>query len=235
MTKLLVSVRDATEAKAALDAGVDLIDIKEPRQGSLGKAEDGVIEGISRVVQDRRPLSVALGELSDYPVDDSSRLALPPTIRFAKIGLARCENDSSWPMRLATFWKRLSPAIGRIAVIYADWQTADAPPPRAVLDQARKLNCRGVLVDTFDKTLPALTALWPSNQIQELVSAAHECGMIAVLAGRVSADDVAQLLLCGPDYIAVRGAVCHPDRNGVVEAARIHSFRKLLAANLELA
>src|SRR5207237_10897019 len=34
---LLVSVRSATEAGAALEGGADLIDIKEPRHGPLGR------------------------------------------------------------------------------------------------------------------------------------------------------------------------------------------------------
>ena len=36
MTGLLVSVRDAAEAEAALRGGATLIDVKEPRHGSLG-------------------------------------------------------------------------------------------------------------------------------------------------------------------------------------------------------
>ncbi len=38
MTKLLVSVRSVDEAEMVLEAGVDLIDVKEPRSGSLGAA-----------------------------------------------------------------------------------------------------------------------------------------------------------------------------------------------------
>ena len=38
MTGLLVSVRSASEARVALAAGVDVIDVKEPNRGSLGAA-----------------------------------------------------------------------------------------------------------------------------------------------------------------------------------------------------
>src|SRR5947209_8028398 len=40
---LLVSVRSAAEARAALDGGAALIDIKEPARGPLGRADDGVM------------------------------------------------------------------------------------------------------------------------------------------------------------------------------------------------
>ena len=36
MTGLLVSVRDGQEARAALDGGAAVIDVKEPLRGSLG-------------------------------------------------------------------------------------------------------------------------------------------------------------------------------------------------------
>ena len=46
MTKLLVSVRSVAEARIALAGGVDLIDVKEPRRGSLGAADAGIIAEI---------------------------------------------------------------------------------------------------------------------------------------------------------------------------------------------
>lgn len=235
MTKLLVSVRDAAEATIALEAGVDLIDIKEPRHGSLGKADDSSIENIAHAIQDRRPLSVALGELIDYAEDGLPPVVLPAAIRYAKIGLAGCGQNQAWPLRLAKFWQQLPPGVHRIAVIYADWQAAGAPDPWGVLQQAQALNAQGILIDTFDKSLPALAQLWTASQIQAVVSAARAADKITVLAGRISADDVAQLLLHAPDYIAVRGAVCRHDRNGAISASKICAFRKFLAASLEFA
>ena len=46
MTRLLVSVRDALEARVAMGAGVDLIDVKEPRRGSLGRASNSVVAAV---------------------------------------------------------------------------------------------------------------------------------------------------------------------------------------------
>src|SRR5690554_1200212 len=44
--RLLVSVRSPEEAEAALVGGADLIDVKEPAAGSLGRAADAVIEAV---------------------------------------------------------------------------------------------------------------------------------------------------------------------------------------------
>src|SRR5262245_15500947 len=67
MTRLLVSVRSAVEARTALDGGADIIDIKEPSHGSLGRANDRTIQEIIGVVKGRRLVSVALGEWQDRP------------------------------------------------------------------------------------------------------------------------------------------------------------------------
>ena len=46
--KLLVSVRTIEEARAALAGGADIIDIKEPTRGSLGRADEAVLTSIAR-------------------------------------------------------------------------------------------------------------------------------------------------------------------------------------------
>ena len=66
MTQLLVSVRDAAEARTAVEGGADLIDIKEPARGPLGAADVDVVEQIIAEVAGRRPVSAALGELRDW-------------------------------------------------------------------------------------------------------------------------------------------------------------------------
>ena len=69
---LLVSVRNADEAAAALDGGAAIIDVKEPRHGSLGAAEPEAIAAVARVVGDRRPWTMACGELGGELAGDRS-------------------------------------------------------------------------------------------------------------------------------------------------------------------
>src|SRR5262245_1743855 len=45
---LLVSVRSVAEAMVALGAGVDLLDVKEPSRGALGRADWHVIADVAR-------------------------------------------------------------------------------------------------------------------------------------------------------------------------------------------
>ena len=93
--ELLVSVRSAAEACAALQGGAGLIDVKEPAHGSLGSAGADTIEAVVRVVAGRRPVSAALGEIADA--------AEPKTgvgLAYVKWGLSRLGESSGWPQAL---------------------------------------------------------------------------------------------------------------------------------------
>ena len=78
----------------ALAGGADLIDIKEPTRGPMGWADPATIAAIVEHVDGRRPVSAALGELTD-----DAMLPAEPEVEMAKIGLANAPSD--WPDRLA--------------------------------------------------------------------------------------------------------------------------------------
>ncbi len=60
-TGLLVSVKSADEATAAVKAGATLIDVKDPTRGSLGMAPADVVEAVLEAVGQKVPVSAALG------------------------------------------------------------------------------------------------------------------------------------------------------------------------------
>ncbi len=228
MTGLLVSVRDAAEAADAVAAGADLIDVKEPRGGSLGAASPAVMAEVVRAVAGRRPVSAALGELKERPncttADDSLRV--PAGIEFAKLGLAGCADLPDWQEQWRQALDRLPPTTAPVAVIYADWPLAAAPPPCAVLAAARQAKCRALLVDTFDKRGPGLLGLWSLDELRQVVRAGRELGLLVVLAGQLRAVHFATLLPLVPDYLAVRGAVCPADRTGRIDPQLVRELRE---------
>ncbi|MCY2963839.1 MAG: hypothetical protein NT069_09370, partial [Planctomycetota bacterium] len=88
--RLLVSVRSATEARAALEGGCDILDVKEPSRGPLGMADLSVIREIASAAQSLYPtvsLSVALGEARDWP-PGCDFPELPDPVRIVKAGVA---------------------------------------------------------------------------------------------------------------------------------------------------
>ncbi len=90
VAKLLVSVRSAIEAEAALAGGASIIDVKEPSRGPLGRADWSVWREVRLAVPASIPVSVALGELTEWL--EPSRLEIPEDlwagIAFRKIGLS---------------------------------------------------------------------------------------------------------------------------------------------------
>jgi (5-formylfuran-3-yl)methyl phosphate synthase len=77
--RLLVSVVDEAEAALAVAGGVDVVDVKNPAEGSLGAPAPGVVARVRDVLPAGLPLSVAIGDLP----------ALPGTAALAALGAAR--------------------------------------------------------------------------------------------------------------------------------------------------
>ncbi len=80
--RLLVSVRDRSEAGAAVEGGADIVDVKEPDRGALGYAGEQTICEVLQAVSGSAPVSAALGEcvewLSPIAVADSVTAPHPP-------------------------------------------------------------------------------------------------------------------------------------------------------------
>ena len=226
MTRLLVSVRDVDEARLAMEAGVDLIDLKEPRRGPLGPVAADVVRAAVALVGGRVPISAALGELIDWDPRDSS--VLPADLAFAKLGLAGCAELANWPDRLQAALAMLPAATASVAVVYADRRAARAPHPMDVLDHGIRLGCRAVLVDTFDKSGPGLIDCWNPARIEQFVAQVQQAGLWAVLAGSIRLRQLPQVLAANPDWVAIRGAVCRPSRQGRLDAALLQAFRATL-------
>lgn len=228
MTGLLVSVRDGQEARAALAGGAAIIDVKEPLRGSLGAASADRWSEVLQCVQERVPVSVALGELTDGELP--GRLRHLPAVNFAKIGLAGCRSLPDWPARWRGALEHFPPSVAAVAVIYADWQQAAAPPPPDVLCQAQQLGCRAVLWDTFFKDGDRLFHHFPVDRLAPLVKQAREANLLVVLAGSLGLEDLATIRSLAPDFVAVRGAVCNGSRVATVQQLRVRQFVQALAS-----
>jgi uncharacterized protein (UPF0264 family) len=225
MTRLLVSVRDLDEARLIADCGVGILDIKEPRRGPLGRAAADQVRDIVSFIDRRVPVSVALGELVDLEPDDSN---LPHGISYVKVGLAQAAGLPNW----RTTWKRslesFPASAARVAVAYADWQTANSPSPLEVLDHAVGARCSVFLIDTYSKTNGTLFAFFDLEGLDRLIAEAHLRGIAVALAGSLGKDEVAALLPLEPDLIAVRGAVCGQGRDTRIDARRTRELVRFI-------
>jgi (5-formylfuran-3-yl)methyl phosphate synthase len=224
MTRLLISVRSAGEARIALEGGADLIDVKEPNHGSLGAAELETIEEVVREVAGRVRVSAALGELLS-----GRRLParLAGQLQFAKFGLAGCAVQNDWATRWQTALVQLPAGVTPVAVVYADWKSVLAPDPDQVLHYAQTFACGAVLLDTCEKSQGSLMNHFPPDELARFVAAVHRAGLLCVIAGGLGLAEIGQLLPLAPDYVAVRGAACGGDRTGRLDVERIRNLAAL--------
>ncbi len=230
-SRLLVSIRSAEEVEAALAGGADLIDVKEPRHGSLGRADEATLTAVVHAVAGRRPVSAALGELRQAMVQPLP--AVVAQLAYVKWGLAGYRGkELAWRMEWSVLGDRLrqaSPECRPVAVAYADCRRAAAPEPEAVADHACRERAGALLLDTWLKDGTTLLDWLDLPRISRLVSQCRAAGIPMALAGSLGRTQMQTLLPAAPDWFAVRGAVCQGNqRLAPVDAARVRELVELL-------
>ncbi len=216
---LLVSVRNALEARAAVVGGCDLLDIKEPARGPLGMADRPVMAAVAEFAAGCRgtatPLScsAALGELREWESRPSApAFAVPPGIGYLKLGAAGIASADRWIDAWRLVQSRLeTPAaadVQWVAVAYADWRKAQSLEPSQMLAAARVVNCSVLLLDTFDKLAENLLEVTDCSTLRRLVDAARQAGLKIAFAGGLHRSQLAELVDLGPDLVGVRSAAC---------------------------
>lgn len=247
--QLLVSVRNAAEAVAAVAGGCDVLDVKEPLQGPLGMADVDQISAVIDVARQRSagiPVSAALGDARDWESIRDLR-QLPQGLSYLKLGTVGLGTRLNWVadwQRIAVRWgfaDSTGPAEHRaqlpqwILVAYADWQPVGAPSPREVIRAAAKLGCSGVLIDTWQKHAPGLLNWMGLPELIECRQQAHAAGLSFGIAGRLQEQQLPQLCSVGPDVLGIRGAACRGNvRDAVLDASAVRHFKEQLASAREV-
>jgi uncharacterized protein (UPF0264 family) len=219
MARLLVSVRNAVEAATALAGGAALVDVKEPALGSLGRAADAVHAEVRATIAGRVSMSVALGELRDgiEPLPDLTG------ITYAKWGLAGCLGlDWQEVLRQGRQAVEQFSSCRVVMTAYADCRRANAPAPLDVCHFAAHEQAAALLLDTWHKDGSTLLDWLSVAAVTELVQRSRACGVKVALAGALGARQIEALLPAGPDWFAVRSAVCaRGERAGTLDGARV--------------
>jgi (5-formylfuran-3-yl)methyl phosphate synthase len=230
--QLLVSVRDAEEARAALAGGADIVDAKEPGSGALGAVSVDALRAIVAAVGNRRPVTAALGDAANEQAIERDAAAFGAAgATTIKAGFAGIADGRTIEMLLAA--ARHGTGADVIAVAYADYVGAASANPRDVLEAAARAGAAGILIDTADKAGPGLLDLMSLAALTRLVSQARAEGLLVALAGRLTIDDLLPVRDAGAHVAGVRGAACDGGRLGRIAADRIRLLRRRLQHGID--
>ncbi len=211
---VLISPVSHAEALSILDCGVDIMDVKNVNEGSLGAQFPWRTR---QVVDIARPhgirTSATLGDLPFKPGTASLAAygAIQTGVSYIKAGLhgvqtyeQACEMMSA--VRRAV--RMVSDTADVVASGYADYRRFGGLSPEDLVRAARDTECDVVMVDTAIKDGKTLFDNMSLEEIAVFVNSSKEAGVTVALAGSLKFEHSDWLLELNPDIIGVRGAVC---------------------------
>jgi (5-formylfuran-3-yl)methyl phosphate synthase len=229
--RLLVSVTDADEARIAVEAGVDIVDVKNPAEGSLGAPRPGVIGRVREIVPPECPVSAAIGDLPGLP--GTAALAALGAARsgaaYVKVGLWGTSGTDEAVAVLLAVREAVDRGATVVAAAYADAERVSGRPlpPGEVVEAARRAGVGGCLLDTAVKDGRGLFEWLTLQALEALVGEGHAAGLEMALAGALRVEDLSLVRATGADIVGVRAAACRDGRRTApLDAERIGRLRE---------
>jgi uncharacterized protein (UPF0264 family) len=229
--RLLVSVRNADEARAALAGGAEIIDAKDPSRGSIGAVTPEALGAIRAVVPADVRLSAALGDVATYEdiARAMDRIIVP--LGFVKLGFHGLRDTGQAEALLREAVRRAERLPGRprvVAVAYADAARVHSLPPDAFQFFVPESGADGVLVDTCLKDGQTLFDFVEPRALAALASALAADELPLALGGSLGLGEVRAASETGATIFGVRGAVCRGGRNGLVDDGLVRELAQAL-------
>jgi len=230
--KLLISVVNKAEALDSINGGADILDVKNPKEGSLGANFPRVIRQVKEVTPKNLELSATLGDLPNLP-GTASLAALGAAVsgvNYVKAGLfgvKTSEEATTLMSEVVRAVKEYDSGLKTIASGYADFRTVGCVSPLELPIVAHMAGADGVLVDVKVKDGKSnLFSFLTDEDLKEFVDIAHDYALLAALAGSLDTQDIPRVHRLGADIIGVRGAVCtKKDRvSGKLEQEKVAAF-----------
>lgn len=215
--QLLVSPRDLAEVQHALSA--DIIDIKNPREGSLGANFPWVIRTIRGMT--RKPLSAAIGDWNFRPGGAALAAygAASAGADYVKVGLMFDGRERAGEF-IAAVVKAVKDEFPEKRVViagYSDHRRLGSIDPLQLTPLAAKAGADVVMVDTGLKDGKSTFHFMDESSLSSFAAMNREHGLMTAIAGSLNFEHLAPLRRIGPDIIGVRGMVCGGDRDSSIQ------------------
>jgi uncharacterized protein (UPF0264 family) len=222
MTQLLISVKNIEEALIALEANVDIVDLKDPNLGALGALDLETTCEIVRQVYGHSLISATVGELHasvDELVGDI-QLRVNAGVNIVKIAVSGLFYKAEFYDAIIQFSK----AGVKIVVVFF----ADEEIDLNLLPTLKSSGVYGAMLDTKNKQ-KNLLQLQDQQALKLFTQLSHQYQLKSGLAGSLEPQHIDLLAQINPTYIGFRGGVCdNSQRNTSLNRAKVDEVANML-------
>ncbi len=239
---MLISPLDEQEAREVIAGGADIIDVKNPKEGSLGANFPWIIKAIRAATPNNLEVSCTIGDVPNLPGTAAlAALGAASTgVNYVKASLynLKTQEEAADLMRsVSKAVKDYDSTIKVVAVGFADAHRIGSVNPLLVPQIAQTAACDVAMLDTAVKDGKTLLDFLSTKQLAGFVAEAHGFGLQAALAGSLRKEHLPALCGLGADIVGLRGAACNSgDRlNGRITqqnvAALVQALKKAQPAS----
>ena len=198
MPKILASIKDLSEAKILINTDIDIIDLKDPLKGALGRLSEQDIIDIIKFIDKKKLTSSTVGDLpnNEALISKNVNEISATAVDFIKIGVY----DNFYINTLC----KIKSSTRLIAVFFADVFL----PTESEIRSLKESGFSGVMVDTSNKKLGNLFAHTSSSEISNFLEIAKKLDLLTGVAGSINETHIAEIIKLNPNYMGFRGALC---------------------------
>ena len=228
--KLLVSPINIDEARAAANGGADIIDVKNPKEGSLGANFPWVIRAVKEAVNSKCPISATIGDMN-YKPGTASLAALGAAVagaEYVKVGLfdvQTTEQAFDMASNVVKSVKDYDPNKKVVISGYSDYKRINSIAVSKLPAVCADCGADVVMMDTGIKDGRSTFEFMSHEELSQFVASAHDLGLETAIAGTIKFEDIEPLNKIGPDIIGVRGCVCGGDRNSAIQQELVEALK----------
>jgi len=203
--------------------GADIIDVKNPKEGSLGANFPWAIRDVVELAAGIVPVSATIGDL-DFKPGTASLAALGAACSgadYIKAGLLGAKTSEHALQMMTGIVRAVKDFDARKKVVasgYSDYARAGSISPMLLPAVAAEAGADLVMVDTAVKDGRPTFDFMSERDLSNFISAGHSRGLEVALAGTIGFQHLEALKRLDPDIIGVRGIVCGGDRRAAVQA-----------------
>ena len=221
MTQLLVSVKNVEEARVALAAGIDVIDLKDPAIGALGALDKRTIAQILQAIGGHTAVSATIGEghMRLDQITQDIRIYAGLGVDIVKIGVNPLFYQQDFISEMLSL---TTTGIKIVAVFFGDENVDFGLFP--LLQGARFY---GAMLDTNAKQRP-LVEHQSDRVLSMFVDLCVKHDLISGLAGSLKPQHLDKLTQIHPTFVGFRGGVCEND----VRESKLSSEKVVYVKNM---